>query len=250
MEPSTIKKLNRLNQEFYQKVASSFDQTRQYSWQGWKQLLPLLQEITQPFRVLDIGCGNARFAKFLEDNQFKFSYHGVDSSSELLEVASSSLKELDIEFQLNQFDVLEDLLNDSLTTKLTQKYDLVVAFGLLHHLPSFNLRQKLFKNISHFLANKQSLAAITAWQFAADKRFENKYADPSKINLPKDQLEKNDYILGWQDHPTAFRYCHFVDDEEIKKLSQNLENLKLIDNFLADGKSNQLNRYLILKNET
>ncbi len=242
---STIQQLNQLNQDFYKQVAVSFDQTRQYSWQGRFKLLPHIRKINQPIKVLDIGCGNGRFAGFLDEKQLQFSYHGVDSSSQLLEIAKDSLNELSVKFQLNQLDVVEELLNDSLTSSLNQKYDLIVAFGLMHHLPSFKVRQKFFINISRLLFDANSLAVVTAWQFAADKRFENKHADPSKADLSKDQLERNDYILGWKDHPTAFRYCHFVDDKEIEKLSQYFENLKLIDDFLADGKSNQLNRYLI-----
>lgn len=245
MNHSTIKQLNKLNQDFYQKIAISFDQTRQYSWQGWLKLLPYLSKVKQPIRVLDIGCGNGRFASFLNEKKLQFSYHGIDSSPELIKTATAALKKLNIHFKLTKLDVIQALLDDSLTSQLGQKYDLIVAFGLLHHLPSSKVRQKLFINISQLLSDTNSLAVITAWQFATDDRYQDKFIESSKAGFSIEKLEKNDYILGWKDHPTAFRYCHFVDDEEVKQLSQNLINLKIIDDFLADGKSNQLNRYLI-----
>jgi len=249
MELSLINKLNQLDQDFYQQITTSFDQTRQYSWQGWTRLLPNLEPMRQPISVLDLGCGNARFANFLDENDIQFSYHGVDSSQSLLDKASHNLKQQHLEHKLNQLDIVQALLDGSLSTILDKKYDLIVAFGLFHHLPSFKLRKKFIEDIGGMLADKQSLAVVTAWQFAADKRFEEKFIDPSKINLSADQLEENDFILGWQNHPNAFRYCHFVDESEIKKITAELKKITLLESFFSDGKSEKLNKYLIFKRE-
>ena len=65
MDTETINRLNAINHAFYATVADDFDQTRGTAWPGWKRLLPYL---TTPLSVLDVGCGNARFALFLHDN--------------------------------------------------------------------------------------------------------------------------------------------------------------------------------------
>lgn len=64
MDTKTINHLNAINRAFYATVANDFDQTRGTAWPGWKRLQPYL---TLPLSVLDVGCGNARFALFLGD---------------------------------------------------------------------------------------------------------------------------------------------------------------------------------------
>ncbi len=65
MDQKTVTKLNQLNQNFYQQIAESFDQTRQSAWRGWERLLPTLNQLSKSnsdnsFSVLDLGCGNGR----------------------------------------------------------------------------------------------------------------------------------------------------------------------------------------------
>ena len=71
MQQETIKMLNQLNRDFYYRVADDFSESRQYYWPGW-QKIPLFfkknQQNAKKIQVLDVGCGNARFAKFLKKN--------------------------------------------------------------------------------------------------------------------------------------------------------------------------------------
>ena len=49
-------------------------------------------------RVLDLGCGNGRFAEFLAQNldqNIKIEYVGIDSSGELLELAQKHLSKIE-----------------------------------------------------------------------------------------------------------------------------------------------------------
>jgi hypothetical protein len=61
---TTARALNALNQSFYSESAEEFAATRSASWPGWRKLLPLLRE-KRNAAILDVGCGNARFASFL-----------------------------------------------------------------------------------------------------------------------------------------------------------------------------------------
>jgi hypothetical protein len=47
----------------------------------------------------------------------------------------------------------------------------------------------------------------------------------------------------------ALRYAHFINYEEQSKLFAEA-NILLIDSFQADGKSTNLNRYVILKSKS
>jgi len=77
------------------------------------------------------------------------------------------------------------------------------------------------------------------------------------LDLP--ELDEGDYILGWKDIPGAYRYCHSFSDTEIDQLitsttrgapgaSRPTSEPQLIARFTADGRTNNLNTYLILQN--
>src|SRR5215216_4249990 len=119
MDTDTINRLNAINRTFYATVADDFDQTRGTAWPGWQRLLPYL---STPLSVLDVACGNARFALFLHDNLSfitqqpdSFSapsaqhsvlplfYTGLDSSPALLDHARTALSGKDnLNFTLEQ----------------------------------------------------------------------------------------------------------------------------------------------------
>ena len=249
MNPNTVLHLNQLNREFYQQTANSFDQTRQYSWQGWQKLLPFISQLAtnhQPLTILDLGCGNARFAGFLQEQALPVKYHGVDFSQDLLQKAKDSLTRLKIEYQLTQLDIVQQLIDGKLPTTLNQQYNLIVAFGVLHHIPSFQLRAAFFQQLATLLQDHQAKLIVSAWQFATKDRFKKKMINPTKIGIDPKELENNDYILDWQQHPTAFRYCHHLDQAELEQLLSTVKTVQLEETFLADGKSGQLNRYLVL----
>jgi SAM-dependent methyltransferase len=95
MNRATIVALNRINLKFYRRQAAEFSRTRARPWPGWRRLEPILSRRwprRRPLAVLDAGCGNAIFARFLEDRLRRpFSYLGIDASPELVQEARRSL---------------------------------------------------------------------------------------------------------------------------------------------------------------
>jgi len=272
MKSTTIQALNQLNQTFYQQVASSFSQTRQSSWSGWKRVI---QNFTQTMKekqlqpvgaslttVVDVASGNSRFYQFLITQlpKVKFDYSAVDANRQLLEIAKTNLRQ-----QLNHQQIRETGLSSSsatfkqldLTNLLMDKKpidlpqaDLIVVFGLMHHLPSFNLRQRLLNELACKL-QPGGLLAVTFWKFLEFPRLRKKIINADKIAQSElainlNDLEENDYFLGWQQNKTAYRYCHYSNDREIEKVIK-LTPLKLIDRYRADGRERVANQYLIFK---
>ncbi len=58
-----------------------------------------------------------------------------------------------------------------------------------------------------------------------------------------------DRFLGWQDAEDAFRFCHYFSDAECADLARFAEEhgARVLDSFCADGRTGDLNRYLVLQ---
>jgi len=104
----------------YNAIAKEFSCSRSFPWKEFEDFLPYYKE---DFEVLDLGCGNGRLFKFLEEKGVK-TYVGVDNSSELLGLAKK--QNPGAEFLLK--DISEKLI-------LNKKFDAIFAIASFHHLP-------------------------------------------------------------------------------------------------------------------
>ena len=83
------------------------------------------------------------------------------------------------------------MLNDNLNLK---PYDVAVCFGVMHHIPTKELREKLLKELT-----KSKIAIVSFWQFEKDERIFNKAKETTvlaKDKLGLQNLEEGDYFLG------------------------------------------------------
>ena len=246
----TVLQLNTINTRFYGTISQEFSDSRRYYWHGWREFLPQLEQVikaTTTLKVLDIGCGNGRFAEFLSDtfSDLQISYTGIDNSAALLKIAETKLPTENFKGQLIKLDIVKELLSDNFLKDQGSEFDLIVAFGVVHHLPSYKLRKSFFKAIGKSLS-KQGLAVLTLWRFMDIARLEDKTLEfnPGEIDL--DQLEKNDHLIHWYRGKRTFRYCHYTDKVEEKRLID-ASGLELESTFEADGKEGKGNTYLVLK---
>ncbi len=240
MNVSTIEKLNNINKDFYNKTAIYFDNSRNYFWKGWDRVLEELQK-KEIKSVLDIGCGNGRFYKFLRENlKEKFEYLGIDSNEYLLNKAAENITDLKAKF------IKADILADPLSIITTEKHKLIVLFGVLHHIPSWNKRLEIL-SMAKELLSEDGILVLSFWNFKDEPKLNNKIAKWEVLDIEEKDLEENDFLVGWDRGVNALRYCHYFSKEEINRIVETLD-LKLISLFNAEGENENLNTYVILGN--
>ena len=245
MNRETIKTLNDINQSFYRQTEEEFDQTRQHPWKGWERLFPRVQALNN-LRLIDLGCGNGRFFRFLAGQGLSFAGIGIDSATGLLQRAERITQDLNIDLELRHLDIA---LEPSF--ELEAEYNLAVSFGVLHHLPGRETRRAVVKNLRDH-TDLGGLIAISLWQLDHSPLFEKKTINWEEYNrtldIPVDlgQLEAGDALIDWNHGVHGIRYCHFFEEEEILELKA-LPGLSLESDFLSDGKGNEMNRYLVFR---
>ena len=230
-----------LTSAFYREQAASFAATRQSAWPGWERLLELLPPNPPSLGVVDVACGNQRLRRFLEERlpHTRLSYVGVDNCRALAGDAP-----------LVEADVARTLLERPLHLGLPEA-DLAVSFGFMHHLPTSAARERLLFSLVAAV-RPGGLAVVSLWRFmdsdplAAKARATTARA-LGALGLARSELGANDYLLGWQGKPGAYRFCHYVDDDEVRALTGAVPAARPVDTFSADGRGGDLNTYLVLR---
>jgi SAM-dependent methyltransferase len=251
MDHPTRDALRALNRAFYRARADDFAATRDHPWPGWERLpLPAAAATPGALRVLDVACGNGRLAPALRARiGHGFAYTGIDESPAMLRHARAALARThDVVGDLRAIDVLEP---DPDATLPAGPFDLVVAFGLLHHVPGRATRTRLLACLAGRVA-PGGVLAFTAWQFADRPRFAGRIVpwrgEPGSPGPAIDpgRLEPGDHLVAFGAADEPLRYCHHCDDAELDALASALP-LEPLDRYAADGRSGDLNRYVVLR---
>ena len=249
MDESTTARLNDLNRDFYRRHAASFDETRRTPWPGWERVADRLPTDGRA-SILDVGCGNGRFGRFLAARPLPaIDYLGLDVSPELLRLAETTLP---AGWRLRVADVVADGLPESPSEGVADIFDLIACFGVMHHVPGEVNRSRLVRQMADRLA-PGGLLAISFWQFGDRERFSRRSRDWAAHGLAPDQRESGDFLLAWGETDgegaIPVRYCHHTDRAEARRLVEPL-GLELVDEFRADGETADLNLYLLLGSPT
>ena len=161
---------------------------------------------------------------------------------------------------------MESLLDGTFADRLPRNsHDLAVAFGLMHHLPTFALRARVLEGLLGSL-RPGGFAVVSFWQFLNDPRLAAKAATVTAEGRAAHCLptfHENDFLLGWQHAEGTYRFCHHTPEDETDALLAAIRepsapstsgcasaappSFREIARFSADGKLGNLNRYLILQ---
>lgn len=242
MQTATAQRLLALNRAFYATVADHFDATRQGWTPGQIAILPYFRAGSKEDRlsVLDVGCGNGRFARLLHEAGIRCRYTGVDGDAHLLRLAEHAVADLGgVDAQFHQADLADPTWAAPLGEQI---YDVVLCLATVQHLPGYDLRLRL---LGDFQRLSRRWAILSFWQFLTSERFLAKQIDWSVVGLSAEEVEEGDALLPWRQGVHAVRYVHQVDEDELRRLAADA-GWSIHTSFRADGKEGDLNLYAVL----
>ena len=238
MDKEIVEKLLALNREFYAAFAQPFAASRPVSDPALTAILPY---IPQRARVLDVGCGNGRLALLLDRERPGATYLGLDTVPELIETAHAQAGQLaNVKFHVA--DVARPGWENALPSA---PFDCVVCLAVLHHIPGFDLRARVLRGLAGLLETDGRLI-LSTWQFLENERMRRKIVDWAKADISQESLEEGDYLLDWKREGRGWRYCHLVDQAEIKRLAA-ASDLRVRETFRAGGREGNLSLFAVLE---
>ena len=206
----------------------------------------------KPFRVLDLACGNLRFERYVAQQlpEVPLACFAVDNCEPLVEAACTEGLPR-VAFQ--KLNVIDALVAGNLTAALDAPLascDLAVSFGFMHHVPLECWRVELLRALISRVRSDGHVA-VSFWRFLNSEKLAKKARETTaqahvELGIPK--LPPNDFLLGWQETRGLYRYCHHFDEREIDRLLSAVADVASpIARFSADGKTGNLNEYVVLQ---
>jgi ubiquinone/menaquinone biosynthesis C-methylase UbiE len=196
MKKEVSHKLIELTRDGYNRSAKDWAGTRMNFWEE-------LASFTLPHltgRLLDIGCGNARFFRVVE-KKGDILYSGCDISEKLLEEAQKYHPEIP--------------LTASSATSLPYKdssFDCAVSFAVLHHIPGNKEQKKFFEEAARVLVSG-GIFIVSVWNI----RKTRKELSRAGLTFEGENLGEGHTLMNFSQHKTA-RYVYGFTEEELKNL--------------------------------
>jgi len=211
MKQKTAQKILNQTKQTYEQIAEQFSNTRKYAG---KEFNLFKQYIKDNITIIDIGCGNGRVAKFLQENcKKKYNYIGIDNATNFIKIAK----------QLNPNNKFKEGDFFNIPTK-NNSVDLLLYIRSFHHIPNKNLRIQALQEAKRVL-KKEKIIFITVWNLWQKKYIKNIIKAIIKSILTLGKYKYNDLEIKWGKNHT--RYYHAFTTKEIKKLLKQ-SNFKII----------------------
>lgn len=206
MKEQQVEKLLKVVKDNYQEIAGDFDETRKKPI--WPELLKRVSNVKDGDSILDVGCGNGRLLEALKDK--KINYLGIDNSENLIALAQKNYPD-------NKF-VVGNILD---LEELKEKYNFVISVAVLHHLPSFKLRQHALLQMLNATKDNGSVI-FSVWRLWNNKKYRPLLMQNIwKKLIGRYDLEISDLLFSWKNkdgQSVSQRYYHAFTKRELKKL--------------------------------
>lgn len=237
MDSTTAERLLELNRDFYTRFAASFSATRQRIQPGVRRVL---EGLRGGEAILDLGCGNGELARELARRGHRGSYLGVDFSLPLLREADAQPEDFPTRFIEADLARLPDLAE-----KLSSDggWSVILAFAVLHHIPSTALRLEVL-NAVHRLLAPAGRFIHSNWQFLNSDRLRKRIQPWEVAGMKASEVEAGDYVLDWRNGGQGVRYVHHFKRQELELLASK-SGFRVSDTFHSDGDGGRLGLYQV-----
>jgi SAM-dependent methyltransferase len=241
---TTIRALAAINTDFYRDRATEFSSKRTSPWPGWAGLRPALRDVpgTRAVRVLDVGCGHGRFARWAAEALAPraLDVTGVDASVPLLELARRTGPP-GARWQVADVIAAPDALPSG-------PFDLVALLAVIHGVPGRERRRALLDECAARVAAPGGRLVLTTWLRGETERAIDWNSYSSRADMPIDcaQLEPGDRLIPWGPGDRVVRYFHFFDESELASWTAGLP-LALESRYRADGHTGDQNEYFVFR---
>jgi SAM-dependent methyltransferase len=226
-----------LNCQFYQTFALQFSATRQRIQPGIRRILGTLSPEGD---ILDLGCGNGELARELARRRWAGRYVGMDFSPGLLDVAQDAI--LPDNFHFIQTDISSPEWDFEIRES---RFEIVLAFALLHHIPGEALRRRLLGQVRGLLALEGQFIH-SEWQFLNSSRLATRIQPWDSIGLTKADVDPGDYLMDWRHGGLGLRYVHHFSENELASLAVET-GFTVAKTLYSDGERGRLGLYQVWK---
>lgn len=246
MDAETARRLIELNRAFYEDFGAPFAATRRRVQEGARRALALLPDAPGE-RWLDLGCGSGSLALEWLAAGRQSGYLGLDFSTALLAEARAAVSGQGGARRVAFAQA--DLSDPAWAAGIAGGLRGALAFAVLHHLPSRELRARLLGEMRRLLA-PEGWFVLSVWQFQRSPRLAARVQPWALAGLDESGLEAGDTLLDWrqpapgQPQRSGLRYVHLFSSAELAELAAQI-GFRIAAEYESDGQGGRLGLYQV-----
>lgn len=202
----------------FEEITEEFSQTRQNVGKDFELLRPYFR---LGATIADLGCGNGRFLKFLEEKTknidlngklVPYSYIGIDNNPKFIELAKKT-------FVRNANATFIE--GDKLAIPLKDKsVDVVCNIRAFHHLPSGAFQCQALQEMKRIL-KPGGILIVTVWNLFQTKYRKELWKSFVRSVATLGAYHPRDLFISWGEKSRKLRrYYYAFKPNELKKMAQ------------------------------
>lgn len=244
MDQAVVRQLTEMNRTFYEAFGGEFAATRRRIQPGVRAFLATVRDGCE---WLDLGCGSGALAVEWAKLGLRGSYSGRDFSRALLaeaQDATAGLSTASFQIDYGVTNLLDEDWGDAFGGR---RFDGIVSFAALHHIPGQAAQAAVFRNAAR-LIRPGGEALFSVWQFQNSPKLMARVLPWETVGLSEADVEPGDTLLDWRfalpgtEKERGLRYVHLFSQTELADLAR-AAGLDLVESTYSDGKSGDLALY-------